>query len=153
MSYKSQSLFKSGSQTSVRGQKFFSILSDPSGATPSKKSMLRSSFPRGVNIWALSHLLRPQACTVKWKSTNASQTHAYIVQSVKIRLGGSCANALLDFWVPGVKKTWMSVSVNHAKMERPVKMAPIASGNTLSLVLFTSFIFSTIQSFCSLYGV
>lgn len=66
------------------------------------------------------------------------------MQSVKTRLGDSCANAHLDFWVPGVKKTWMSVSVNHVEMELPVKMVPIASGKRLSLVLYAIFIFLTI---------
>lgn len=71
--------------------------------------------------------------------------------SVKIRLGGSCANAQLDLGVPGVKKTWMSVSVNHAKTELLVKMASIASGTRLSLVLSTIFLYLIVQSLCSLY--
>lgn len=75
------------------------------------------------------------------------------MQSVKIRLGGSYANAHLDFGVPGVKKMWMSVSVNHAKMELPVKMVPIASGKGLSPVLCTIFVYLNVQSFFSLYGV
>lgn len=50
------------------------------------------------------------------------------MQFVKTKLGGSRANAHLDFWVLGVKKMWMSVSASHAKMEPLVRMAPTASG-------------------------